>query len=52
MAPDVELTRLYGKADMESELADIASSYKELIDKAKTEKVHPHKRNPYFKKYA
>lgn len=38
MAPDVELTRLYGKADMEDEIADIASSYKELIDAAKTEK--------------
>jgi len=38
MAPDVELTRLYGKADMEQELEDIASSYTELIDKAKTEK--------------
>jgi len=38
MAPDIELTRLYGNANMEQELQDIASSYKELIDNAKTEK--------------
>jgi hypothetical protein len=39
MAPDIELTRLYGNANMEQEIADIASSYKELIDAAKTEKA-------------
>ena len=38
MAPDIELTRLYGNANMEQEIADIASSYKPLIDAAKSEK--------------
>ena len=38
MAPDVELSRLYGDASMEDQLVEISSSYKELIDAAKTEK--------------
>lgn len=39
MAPDVELTRLYGSADMKEQIEElIPSSFKELIDKAKTEK--------------
>lgn len=38
MAPDVELSRLYGDANMEQQLTDIADSYTELFDKAKTEK--------------
>ena len=39
MAPDIELTRLYGQANMEQQLVEIADSYKELIDAAKTEKA-------------
>ena len=38
MAPDIELTRLYGKADMEQQLEELSASYTELIDKATTEK--------------
>jgi len=38
MAPDIELSRLYGDANMEQQITEIADSYKELIDAAKTEK--------------
>jgi hypothetical protein len=38
MAPDLELSRLYGDANMEQQLIEVADSYKELIDAAKTEK--------------
>ena len=39
MAPDIELTRLYGKADMADQLeVDLPASYKELTDAATTEK--------------
>lgn len=39
LAPDVELTRMYGSADMTEQLEEIIpNSYRELIDKSTTEK--------------
>jgi len=38
MAPDIELNRMFGSSDLAQQVEDIASSYKPLIDKAKTEK--------------
>ena len=39
MAPDIELSRLYGTPDMKEQIEEIIpKSYKELINKAKTEK--------------
>ena len=37
MAPDIELSRMYGNADMKQELLDIGTNYNELMNAATTE---------------
>ncbi len=38
MAPDVELTRSFGRADLDDQINQVRDDYKRLFDKAKTEK--------------
>lgn len=39
MAPDLELTRSFGRADMEEQIAKITESYRDLISNANTDKA-------------
>lgn len=38
MAPDVELTKRFGRADLEDQIAEIVESYNQKLDEATTEK--------------